>query len=79
MSTVGGRWLRELAERCAYAAHAATTGGGPKRVAELEAMIRAEAEKRGLHEHDLAQAVAREWWKRGITSSAQLLQRELLS
>lgn len=78
MVALGGRWLRELAERCAYAAEVATHGGGPKHVARLEDMIREAAKEHDVHEHDLARAVAREWWKRGITTSAQLVTRELV-
>ena len=72
-ASIGGRWLRELAEACAYAAEAATTGGGPKDVARLEELIREAAEPRKLHPHDVARAVAREWYLRGVTASADLL------
>lgn len=73
MATLGGRWLRELSERCAYAAQAATTGGGPKHIARLEEMVCEEARKRQLHPHDVARALAREWYRQGVTTSADLL------
>ena len=72
--SLGGRWLRELAERCAMGAELAVSGGGPPAIERVQNDIKAAAEARGIAYPDLVRAVAREWEKRGIVKPGAALE-----
>ena len=72
-SSIGGRWLRELAERCAMGAELAWTGAGPSAVERVQNDIKAVAAERGIAYADLVRAVAREWEKRGVVPEGAAL------
>lgn len=66
--SIGGRWLRELAERCAYGAQVAISGGGPPAIERMQEEIKAAARERRIAYPDLVRAVTREWIKRGVVA-----------
>ena len=71
--SIGGRWLRELAERCAMGAELAISGGGPPAIERVQNDIKAVATQRGIGYPDLVRAVAREWERRGIVPAGAAL------
>lgn len=64
--SIGGRWLRELAERCAMGAEAAISGGGPPAIERVQNDIKAAAAAHRLEYADVVRAVALIWERQGV-------------